>query len=150
MRIVLLDAGPLGLVTNPRPSAERIACAEWLRALLIGGAQSRVPEIADYEIRRELLRSGRQRGLARLDALAATLGYLPLSTDVIRQAAEFWALARTRGRPAASDAAIDADMILCAQATLAGGEDDEIIVATTNVGHLSLFVDARTWRDITP
>ena len=150
MRIALLDAGPLGLVTNPRPSPERIACNEWLAALLSAGAYARVPEIADYEIRRELIRSGKRRGLQRLDTLAARIGYLPLTTAVMRQAAEFWASARQRGRPTASNAAIDADMILCAQAALAGTEDDEIVVATSNVGHLSLFVDARHWRDIHP
>jgi hypothetical protein len=150
MSIVLLDAGPLGLITNPRPSAERFACNEWLNGLLLGGVRALVPEIADYEIRRELLRSGKRRGLQRLDALAAAIGYLPLTTTVMRQAAEFWATARRRGRPTASDAAIDADVILCAQAVLAGGASDTVVVATTNVGHLSLFVDARHWRDISP
>ena len=150
MRIVLLDAGPLGLVTNPRPSAERTACNEWLQGLLLADVRALVPEIADYEIRRELLRSGKPRGVQRLEALAAMIGYLPLTTAVMRRAAEFWADARQRGRPTASDAALDADMILCAQAVLAGGESDTIVVATTNVGHLSLFVDARHWRNIGP
>ncbi len=41
-------------------------------------------------------------------------------------------------------------MILAAQATLLGGEGDLVVVATSNVGHLSLFIDARHWREIKP
>jgi hypothetical protein len=37
-------------------------------------------------------------------------------------------------------------VILAAQATLVVDEGNEVIVATTNVGHLSQFVDAREWR----
>jgi hypothetical protein len=53
-----------------------------------------VPEIADYEVRRELLRAKKERGLARLDALASRLKYLPITTAAMRQAAVFWAEAR--------------------------------------------------------
>ena len=40
------------------------------------------------------------------------------------------------------------DVILAAQAAVLGREDDEVIIATTNVGHLSLFADAREWGTI--
>jgi hypothetical protein len=50
-----------------------------------------VPEIADYEVRRELLRANRVSGLARLDGLARLLEYLPLTTAAMRQAVVFWA-----------------------------------------------------------
>ena len=66
----------------------------------------------------------------------------------MRKAAEFWALARQQGTPTASDPALDADMILSAQYELAKDDGDDPVVATTNVGHLSLFADARHWRDI--
>lgn len=59
----------------------------------------------------------------------------------------FWAAARKRGRKAADDAALDADMILAAQAVELA-VDDNVIVATTNPRHLTLFCDARHWRDI--
>ena len=94
---VLLDAGPLGLVTNPRRSRPSIACAQWLQALVGHGSRVIVPEIADYEVRRELLRANKTRGLARLDALAGLLEYLPLTTAAMRQAAIFWAQSRQQG-----------------------------------------------------
>jgi predicted nucleic acid-binding protein len=146
-RVVLLDAGPLGLVTNPRRSPQSVACAQWLQALVTGETRVLVPEIADYEVRRELLRAEKVRGLARLDALAMRLEYLPLTTAAIRQAALFWARARQQGQPTASDEALDGDMILAAQAMTLGVAD--VVIATTNVGHLSRFVPAALWQSIT-
>lgn len=65
---------------------------------------------------------------------------------MILKAAQLWAEARRRGRPTADPKALDGDVILAAQATLVAEEGNEVIVATTNVGHLSQFVDAREWR----
>ena len=106
-----------------------------------------IPEIADYEVRRELLRANKARGLARLDALAGLLEYLPLTTAAMRQAAVFWAQARQQGRPTADDKALDGDVILAAQAMTLGAAD--VVIATTNVGHLSRFAPAALWPDIT-
>lgn len=144
--VVALDAGPLGLVTNPKRSPESLACAQWLQALVAAGSRVLLPEIADYEVRRELVRGRRHQGLQRLDALAETVEYLPLTTAAMRQAAVFWADARQRGQPTADDRALDGDVILAAQvATMDMGSG---IVATTNVGHLSRYVQAAVWRDI--
>ncbi len=73
---VLLDAGPLGLVTNPRRSLQSAACAAWLQSLVTAGVRVVIPEIADYEVRRELLRARKTAGVERLDALAGLLEYL--------------------------------------------------------------------------
>jgi predicted nucleic acid-binding protein len=144
---VLLDAGPLGLVTNPRRSPRSTACAQWLQSLIAAGVRVVVPEIADYEVRRELLRAGKLKGVAKLDALAGSLEYLPLTTAAMRQAAAFWAQVRQQGRPTAADKAIDADAILAAQAVTLG--DSDAVIATTNVGHLARFVPAELWQNIT-
>lgn len=149
-RIVLLDAGPLGFVTHPRPELNREA-AQWLRGLLDARVLVRVPEISDYEVRRELLRAGKTEGVDRLEGLIQHIGYLPLTTEAMRLAARFWADARNRGRPTAPDESLDAEVILAAQGILA--EEDganDVEVATTNPRHLSSFVNAKNWQDITP
>ena len=83
-RAVLLDSGPLGLVTNPKKSPVVVA--------------------------------------------------------------HFWAEARQQGQPTADDKTIDADVILAAQASTLQASD--VVIATTNVGHLARFVPARLWQDI--
>jgi hypothetical protein len=83
-----------------------------------------------------------------LDASKGLFSYAPITTSVMVRAAGFWATARKRGHPSASDASLDADMILAAQgAELSAGH--EAIIATTNVRHLALFSPARLWREIT-
>jgi predicted nucleic acid-binding protein len=116
--------------------------------LLATGVRVLIPEIADYEVRRELLRAKKAKGLARLDQLANLIEYQPLTTVVMRRAAMLWAESRQRGQPTASDAALDSDVILAAQALDLGLP--KVIIATTNVGHLSRFVAAELWQDITP
>jgi predicted nucleic acid-binding protein len=147
IQVVLLDAGPIGLVSNPKRSPQSSACAQWLQSLIASGARVVVPEIADYEVRRELLRANKVQGLSRLDALSSLLEYLPLTTEAMRQAAVFWAQARQQGQPTASDNTIDDDVILAAQAATMNISD--VVIATTNVGHLSRFVSAALWQNIT-
>ena len=52
------------------------------------------------------------------------------------------------GKPTADSKALDGDVILAAQAKLEEIKGHKVIIATTNVGHLSLFVDARECRQI--
>jgi len=145
-RVVLLDTGPLGLLTNPNVSPDTDACNRWLEELAARGVRVLVPEIADYELRRELLRAGKTLGIARLEAVIAQAEYLPLTTVAMRQAAVFWAEARQQGQPTAGDKTIDGDVILAAQAATLGLPD--AIIATTNVGHLSRFIAADLWQNV--
>jgi hypothetical protein len=62
------------------------------------------------------------------------------------QAAQLWAQARQQGQPTAGDKTIDGDMILVAQAMTLGVSD--VVIATTNVGHLSRFMTAELWQSI--
>jgi predicted nucleic acid-binding protein len=145
-RVVFLDAGPIGLVTNPKLSPESTLCTRWLQTLITSNIRVIIPEIADYEVRRELLRANKVRGIARLDELANSLEYLPITTAAMRQAAMFWAQARQQGQPTAGDKTIDSDMILVAQAMTLDVVD--VVIATTNVGHLSRFAIADLWQNI--
>ena len=61
-------------------------------------------------------------------------------------AAKLWAEARQTGQPTADAKALDGDIILSAQARLLTNETTEVIVATTNVGHLSRFITAYDWQ----
>ncbi|CAN1212067.1 Type II toxin-antitoxin system VapC family toxin [Tumidithrix helvetica PCC 7403] len=112
------------------------------------GSRIIIPEIADYEVRRELMRANKTKGISRLDNLAELIEYLPITTAAMRQAAQFWAQARQQGQPTAGDKTIDGDMVLVAQAITLGIPD--IVIVTTNVGHLSRFITAELWQNVTP
>jgi predicted nucleic acid-binding protein len=148
-RFVLLDSGPLGLVTGPRKLADANACRTWLETVLAVGIEVRVPDIADYEVRRELLRARRFRGIQHMDELRARIGYLAITSETLFLAAEFWAQLRQQGKPTADNAALDGDVILAAQAALLHGMGHSVVVATTNVGHLARLVPAKHWQNIT-
>jgi predicted nucleic acid-binding protein len=143
--VVLLDAGPLGMVAHPRPAEEIIV---WLAKLLGARVEVLVPEIADYEVRRELLRAGLKKSIRRLDQLKATLGFVPITSDAMLKAAEFWAEVRRRGRPTADEKTLDADAILAGQAATLSKKD--VVVATANPRHLVRFVAAEHWTKINP
>jgi predicted nucleic acid-binding protein len=145
-RSVLLDTSVLSLVSNPKSSPIVVACRLWAEMLINLGNRVIIPEIADYELRRELLRARKARGIAKLDSLSPPFKYLPITTVAMRQAAGFWAQARQQGLPTASDNTIDCDMILAAQAVTLG--DPNFIIATTNVKHLTRFVPADLWQNI--
>ena len=144
-RVILLDTGPLGLVTHPR---DHHGAGPWLAQLLLRRTAVRIPEIADYELRRELVRAGQSRSIDRLNGFKRALGYLPLDTDTMMLAADLWAKSRSAGKPLADDAALDGDVILAAQAQILAAGGHEVIIATTNARHLSTLVDARLWSDV--
>ena len=118
----MIDASPLGLVTHPGGSEEAEACRNWLLdAALDGLTVVVVPEIVNYEARRELIRARRTAGIARLDALIARAHEIEYP-------------------------ALDGEVIVAAQAATLDRAD--VVVATTNVRHLSRFVPAELWSDI--
>ncbi len=134
-KVVLLDTGPLGQVTHPRLQPEVI---KWLQFLQRTATTLRVPEIADYELRRELLRLGKQKSIDRLDQFGQPR-FIPLTSETMRKAAELWASVRKQGQPTASNESLDGDVILVAQAILQIENFDEVVVVTTNSKHISRF-----------
>ncbi len=146
---LLLDTGILGQLCHPSKQTNQ-EVRDWIAAILTSGSEDRVylPELCDYELRRKLLhlvRKGQSspRSIQRLDELCELLEYLPLDTETLRKAAEFWADSRLRGNPTAADIALDGDVILAAQAAMVGGT-----IVTTNRSHLSQFVSARDRSEI--
>lgn len=148
---LFLDTGVLGLVTHPAGGADASACLKWMRDCIEAGSIVCIAEIVDYELRRELIRR-KSGALAKLDALPQppSIQYLPLTTPVMRDAAQLWALMRNRGTPTAPHHALDGDVILAAQVTgFASASGGAAIVATTDVGDLTrLQLTAKRWEDV--
>jgi predicted nucleic acid-binding protein len=144
---VVLDSTPLGILCHPRNPPQAMACRQWVDDLLAAGRRVIVPEIADYEVRRELIHRNSRIALTNLDRLGLRLEYLPLTTAAMRIAADLWAQARIAGHPTASNYSIDADVIVAAQAI---SLTVPVIVATGNPAHLGRFVSAELWSNIKP
>lgn len=151
IQAVILDSSPLGLVTQRAGrSQEGDACRLWLETLLTQGMKVYVPEVCDYEVRRELIRAKKSAGVARLDQLKQLARYLPLTTDAMLKAAELWAQTRNAGIVTADIHALDGDAIAAAQALSLGLSADKYVVATSNVKHISRFAPADLWTNIHP
>jgi len=152
---IVLDTSPLSLLTQKQGHAQGDACKIWYANLELAGHQFFVPEIADYELRRELLRTGKSTSIARLDKFNSVEPnrYLPLSTADVRLAADLWSQARNSGRTGAPPDALDGDVFIAAQAlrlVAATHGLSQTIVATSNVSHLTHLVKAELWSDLVP
>lgn len=150
-KVVVLDTSPLGLLTQSETAPSAVAINRWLSGLLASGVRVVVPEVADFELRRELLRLKRPASVTRLDIFNAAVPdrYVPITTEAMLLAAELWAQVRQQGLPTADPKSLDADVILAAQTLTLGVPADDLIVATSNVSHLTRFVAADAWHHIT-
>jgi predicted nucleic acid-binding protein len=155
--VLVLDTGPLSnaAVAFARPGKTPTVsqlCRQWLRDCERAGALLVVPAITYYESLRELERRGAAGQIRRLKqfVFGRPDRLLPLTTAHLESAAALWGQARRAGIPTASPEALDADVILAAQALSLGLAAPDYLVATTNVGHLSRFVPADEWTNITP
>ena len=110
----------LGLLTQRPGHAGGDICKSWATDLNRFGCLFFVPEIADYELRRELLRHGNTAAVSRLEVLNAAVSgaYLPLTTAEVRFAAGPWAQVRNSGKTTAPPDALDGDALIAAQAAL--------------------------------
>jgi len=126
-KVIMLDSSPVGLITNPKANPLAKDCQQWFYTLLQRKYKVILPEIVDYEIRRELLRANKLSGLRRLDQLKSEILYLPITTEIMLKAAELWAKARQQGKPTADNQALDGDVILASQALALKNIDSEAI-----------------------
>jgi predicted nucleic acid-binding protein len=149
-QIVLLDAGPLGMLGLPGHSGPGGECRRWLEELKASGALILVPDIAIYEVRRELKRRGAAAQIARLAVALLGVERVDVSADAWERAEDFWADLRKGRVPTAPDLALDGDAILAGVAASVGGAEERVVIATTNVRHLARFegIVAREWRSI--
>jgi len=144
---ILLDSYPLGALSHPKPD---VAISQWVAACRAARHEIYIPEVIDYEIRRELLRAGKKVGVANLNALKAVFRFLPITSPAMLLAADLWAKSRQSGLPTGDPKKLDIDVILAAQALTLGIPSSDLIVATSNVTHLARFVPADIWTNIKP
>lgn len=149
-RHILLDSSPLSVLSLPFRSAGVVAIREWSRSCLGSGHHIYVPEVIDYELRRELLRAGKAASIGRLDARKTSFRYLPITTAAMLRAAELWAIFRQSGIPTGDPKKLDIDVILSAQALTLPAPRSDVIIATATVGHLARFAAADLWMNIIP
>ena len=148
--VISLDTSPLSLVTHPKADPDADACKQWLHGHLSRATRVVVPEVVDFELRRELLRAGKKRSLARLDAFVSAEPdrLILLNRTAMLFAADLWAKARQRGLATADPKELDVDVLQAAQLLTAGIEPAQLAVATTNVGHLGRFLKAQLWNNL--
>ena len=156
LEAVFMDSSPLSMAARRTgANAESDACQQWVTGLEAAGVTILVPEIADYETRRELVRVGLTDSVRRLDTFISAPGrYIPLTTPAMREAARLWAAVRNANLTTAAPAALDGDAILAGQVReyclLQGIALADVVVATVNVRHIARFLQAEEWRKITP
>jgi len=144
---ILLDSYPLGALSHPKPD---VAISRWVAACRAARHEIYIPEVIDYEIRRELLRANKKAGVANLDALKAVFRFLPITSPAMLLAADLWATSRQSGLATGDPKKLDIDVILAAQALTLGIPASDLVVATSNVAHISRFVPADLWSNIRP
>lgn len=153
--IIFIDTGVLGLLSSPNDRKEVTNCKEWLYSFLAKGVNIVSSDICDYEVRRGIFigikSDSRKDGLHNLDNLHNLINFLPVSPMIFRYSAELWAETRRQGLPTAEAENIDADVIIGATCQLLEQDypGQKLVVATTNVKHLSLFIEAKEWSEIT-
>jgi hypothetical protein len=155
--IIILDTGPLSNAAVPVAKSGKTPtlseqCRQWISDCEQSGAVLLVPAICYYEALRELERRQATGKIRRLQEFlfGVPSRFIPLTTIHLEAAARMWGTARNAGIPTASEDALDADVILYAQALSLGLDSADYIVATTNVGHLSRFVPCDDWTNIKP
>jgi hypothetical protein len=101
-----------------------------------------------------MIRAGKASTVVELDNLKSLLDFLPLHSDAMLLAADLWAQVRNAGLATGDPKKIDIDVILAAQALTEakalGLAPSDVVIATSNVGHLSWFAPAALWSHITP
>lgn len=136
MRLVL-DTGVLGQICHPRKHHD---VRTWFRRA-VREHEFLISEVADYELRRELLRIDSRKSLARLDERTRELVYLPTTTATWRSAARLWAEQRRHGRVTRDG--LDGDVLIAAQAIA-----EHATVVTFNEKHFQDLVDIVAWTAV--
>jgi hypothetical protein len=154
--IILIDSGVLGQLCNLNSTDKTIVLNEWFYTQLIRGRALFSSELCDYEVRRSLClnfeKGGKPDGLRALERLRSegSIEFTAVNGEIVSLAASLWAKAQIEDKSTALAHSLDIDLIICATALWLKQEypGREIITVTTNVKHLSRFINAVEWSDI--
>jgi len=142
-RVAVIDSGLLGEIIKRHPSAD---VTRWIEFMVENEIVLRIPEIIDYEIRRELIlqdlkgNSEARKSLSKLNRYRQTNRLIPLEPSItFTDACELWANLRFNSQPTADIKNIDVDVILVTQALSIKKDFDEIIIVTGNLSDLRRF-----------
>src|ERR1700722_13083935 len=131
--VIVLDAFPTSSVSKRAGKKQPTVsdkCHQWIIDCETAGHRILVPAIAYYEALRELEQRQAARQIVRLKAFCLqSKRFLPLTTANLEAAAQLWGQSRRSGRPTADPQALDADVILAAQALSIGIPAFELVVA---------------------
>lgn len=142
--IILLDTGVLGKICHKKISDNVIKVLNYLQQQKIG---LRVPEICDYELRRNLLLENLDKSIRKLNKFRRTARLLFFDTNTMIIASEIWADIRKQGNPTENKDSLDGDVILAAQAYQLKAYYAEVIILTTNPKDIAKFnyLGIKTW-----
>ena len=160
--IVFLDTNVLGLIAKPNKSFddssdESYQVQQWFYGLLSKGVRVVTSTLCEYEFRRGLLEPSNKStelapGLIELDELAEReiLEFIDVSRKDSILAAQMWVDAQAKGLATSDKKKIDIDVIISAQCLILQQDSlgQKVIMATTNVKHISRYCEAANWQDI--
>jgi predicted nucleic acid-binding protein len=156
-RVIILDTFPLSSTAKEEPRSGAAytlldSCHQWVRDCVREGNSVFAPAICYYEALRELERLNATSQIARLRSFCSAFPgrFISITDADLDRAAKLWAKARNTGMPTASADALDADVVLAAQALNMEVSTSDYIIATTNPGHLTQFVPCDLWTNINP
>jgi hypothetical protein len=125
--------------------------------LLSKGIRVVTSTLCEYEFRRGLLEPSSTSteiapGIIELDNLAdsGVLEFINVSREDSILAAQMWVDAQAKGLPTSDKKKIDIDVIISAQCLILQQDNlgQKVIMATTNIKHISRYCEAANWRDI--
>ena len=111
MKNIILDSGVLSSLARHPRTPDLLAVRQRYRDCEKAGQRFMVPEIADYEVRRELIRTKKVNSPQRLSSFISGIE-IPITSRALKYAAELWANARNQRFATASNETLDADVIL--------------------------------------
>jgi toxin FitB len=136
--LIILDSAPLGFFCNPKNRDNYKKLSNFVKSLNFSIG---VPEIIDYELRRNLELENLQKSISLLSQFQQRRQLISLESEDLIRAAELWAWCRKQGSTTTENKGIDIDVILVSQALSRKDFFNKVVILTIDTGDLSVFCD---------